>query len=127
MSARKNVSASVVRDFAATPEGAQAILDAGAKMPGQRGGIDPMTITVFHKENPRLRYDVASGAGKPTITVPVTGLDKRGRKHTKKVTLTTEAARAALGHPKGRRGRFNHGELSRVLSEQAQAQAKVSV
>lgn len=114
--ARKNVSASVVRDWSATPEGTKALTEASAKFPGSRGRLDQTTIAVFHKANPRLRYETASEAEKPTITVPVVGLDKAGRKTTRKVTLTTEAARAALGHPKGKRGRFNLGDLSLALS-----------
>lgn len=118
MATRKNVPASEVRNwFAAnTPEGVPA--------PGSRGRLHPDTIAAFHKANPRLRYETASEAEKPTITVPVTGLDKVGRKTTRQVTLTTEAARAALGHPAGKRGRFNKADLSDVLS-QAEA-AKVA-
>lgn len=124
MAARKNVPASTVREWATTDEGTKALTEAGAKFPGSRGRLDPTTLAVFHKANPRLRYETASEAEKPTITVPVTGLDKAGRKVTRKVTLTTEAARAALGHPKGKRGRFNMADLSDVLS-QAEA-AKVA-
>lgn len=116
MATRKNVPASAVRDFARTPEGAAALEAAGAKFPGSRGRLDPTTLDVFHKANPRLRYETASEAEKPTITVPVTTLDKVGRKTTRQVTLTTEAARAALGHPEGRRGRFNRDLLAGVLS-----------
>lgn len=110
MASRKNVPASQVRSWfsEAQPEGIPA--------PGSRGRLHPDTIAAFHKANPRLRYETASEAEKPTITVPVTSLDKRGRKYTKQVTLTTEAARAALGHPKGKRGRFNKGDLSLALS-----------
>lgn len=113
---RKNVPASAVRDFARTPEGIAAIEAAGAKFPGSRGRLDPTTIAVFHKENPRLRYETASEAEKPTVTVPVTTLDKAGRKTTRKVTVTTEQARAALGHPEGKRGRFAMADLSLALS-----------
>lgn len=123
MATRKNVPASAVRNFAASPEGVKALTEAGAKFPGSRGRIDPTTIAVFHKANPRMRYETASEAEKATITVAVTSLDKNGRKYTRKVTLTTDAARAALGHPKGKRGRFNHDDLSAVLSEKAQADA----
>ena len=124
MASRKNVPASTVREWAATEAGTKALTEAGAKFPGSRGRLDPTTLAVFHKGNPRLRYETASEAEKPTITVSVTSLDKNGRKYTKKVTLTTEAARAALGHPKGKRGRFNMADLSDVLS-QAEA-AKVA-
>lgn len=117
MSSRRNVPASTVRDWASTPEGAKALASADAKTPGSRGRLDPTTLAVFHKENPRLRYETASEAEKTHITVPVVTLDKNGRKTTVKRTLTTEAARAALGHEKGRRGRFNLGDLSDVLSQ----------
>jgi hypothetical protein len=117
MASRKNVPAATVRSWAATPEGTAALTEAGAKFPGTRGRLDPTTLTVFHKANPRLRYETASEAEKPTITVAVKALDKRGRQYTKKVTITTEAARAALGHPKGKRGRFNMADLALALSE----------
>jgi hypothetical protein len=117
MSKRKNVPASAVRDWSATPEGTKALTEAGAKFPGSRGRLDPTTLAVFHKENPRMRYETASEAEKPHIVVPVVILDKSGRKTTVKRTLTTEAARAALGHEKGRRGRFNLSDLSDVLSQ----------
>lgn len=110
MATRKNVPASQVRSWftEAQPQGVPA--------PGTRGRLHPDTIAAFHKANPRLRYETASEAEKPTITVPVTGLDKAGRKVTRQVTLTTEAARAALGHPSGKRGRFNKGDLALALS-----------
>jgi hypothetical protein len=117
MASRKNVPASTVRAWATTPEGNAALIEAEAKFPGSRGRLDPSTLNVFHKANPRLRYETASEAEKPTITVPVVSLDKAGRKVTKSVTLTTEAARAALGHPKGKRGRFAKSDLSDVLSQ----------
>lgn len=124
MASRKNVPASAVREWAASTEGSKALTDAGAKFPGSRGRLDPTTLGVFHKANPRLRYETASEAEKPTITVPVVGVDSIGRKVTRKVTITTEAARAALGHPKGKRGRFNMDDLALALS--AQAAAKVA-
>lgn len=111
MAARKNVPAAQVRAWfaEAAPKGVPA--------PGKRGRLHPETVEAFHKANPRLRYDVASEAEKPTITVPVVTLDKSGRKRTVKRTITTEEARNALGHPKGRRGRFSHDILSDVLSQ----------
>jgi hypothetical protein len=111
MASRKNVPASTVRAWftEAQPEGVPA--------PGSRGRLHPDTIAAFMKANPRLTYVTASDAEKPTITVPVTGLDKAGRKTTRQVTLTTEAARSALGHPSGKRGRFNKADLSDVLSQ----------
>lgn len=121
MATRKNVPASQVRNwFAGLDNGARE----GIPAPGSRGRLHPNTIAAFHKANPRMRYETASEAEKPTITVPVVSLDKAGRKRTTQVTLTTEAARAALGHPKGKRGRFAKSDLSDVLS-QAEA-AKVA-
>lgn len=116
MATRKNVSASVVRTFLATPEGVAALKAAGAPTPGARGRIHADSVAVFHKHNPRSQYETASEAQKPTVEVPVTMLDKAGRKTTRKVTITTEAARAALGHPKGQRGRFALDTLSLALS-----------
>jgi len=117
MATRKNVPASAVRDFARTDAGAAAIKAAGAKFPGSRGRIDPSTLTVFHKENPRLRYETASEAEKPTVEVSgVVSLDKAGRKTSRTVTLTTEQARSVLGHPAGKRGRFAKSDLALALS-----------
>ena len=109
MSSRKNVPASQVREWftEAKPESVPA--------PGSRGRLHPDTIAAFHKANPRLRYETASEAQKPTITVPVVMLDKAGRKTTKPVTVTTEHARNLLGHQDGKRGRFNKSTLSLAL------------
>lgn len=110
MATRRNVPAASVRSWfaEAAPEGVPA--------PGSRGRLHPDTIAAFHKANPRLRYETASEAEKPTITVPVVTLDKAGRKRTEQRTLTTEQAREALGHPKGKRGRFAKSDLSLALS-----------
>lgn len=121
MSARKNVPAAAVRDFARTPEGAAALKAAGAAFPGSRGRLAPSTLAVFHKENPRLRYETGV-AEAPTIEVPgVVSLDKAGRKVTKTVTVTTKEARVLMGHDvdKGKaskRGRFAKGDLALALS-----------
>lgn len=111
MASKKNVSASVVRAWFAENQ------PEGVKAPGTRGRLHPETLAAFHKANPRMRYETASEAEKPTVTVPVVSLDKAGRKVTKSVTLTTEQARDALGHPKGKRGRFNKADLSDVLAQ----------
>lgn len=103
--ARKNVSASVVRNWAK---------DNGHTV-GTRGRINPAVITAFHKANRNMRYEVASEAEKPTVTVPVKVLDSLGRVQTKPVTVTTAEARDLLGHPKGKRGRFNRADLSLAL------------
>lgn len=111
MATRKNVSAAVVRTWFAqnTP--------ADVPAPGSRGRLHSDTIAAFHKANPRMRYETAPVAEKRTVTVPVTTLDKAGRKRTEKRTLTTDEARSALGHEKGKRGRFNLADLSDVLSQ----------
>lgn len=110
MASRKNVPASEVRAWfaEAQPEGVPA--------PGSRGRLHPDTIAAFHKANPRKRYETASEAEQRTVTVPVVSLDKAGRKRTKQVTVTTDEARAVLGHPEGRRGRFPKTDLSLALS-----------
>lgn len=110
--ARKNVSASTVREWFAglTPAQQDAI-----KAPGTRGRLHPDTLAAFHKANKGMRYETASEAEKPTITVPVVMLDKAGRKTTREVTVTTEYARTLLGHTKGKRGRFDKGLLSLAL------------
>lgn len=111
MAARKNVPAAQVRAWFAE------VAPKGVPAPGKRGRLHPDTVEAFHKANPRLRYETASEAEKPTITVPVVTLDKAGRKRTAQRTITTEAAREAMGHPKGRRGRFSREDLSDVLSQ----------
>jgi hypothetical protein len=111
MATRKNVPASTVRSWyaEAQPEGVPA--------PGSRGRLHPDTIAAFHKANPRMRYETASEAEKPTIEVKgVVSLDKAGRMQKRTVTITTEAARAALGHPAGKRGRFAKDDLALALS-----------
>jgi hypothetical protein len=115
MASRKNVPASQVRSWFAgldkAPEGVPA--------PGSRGRLHPDTIAAFHKANKGMRYETASEAEKATIEVPgVVSLDKAGRKTSRTVTLTTEQARAALGHPKGKRGRFAKSDLALALTAQ---------
>lgn len=112
--ARKNVPASAVRTwFSETnPEGVPA--------PGSRGRLHPDTIAAFHKANPSKRYETASEAEKPTVTVPVKVLDSIGRATTRQVTVTTESARDLLGQA-GRKGRFDKGLLSLALEAQALA------
>lgn len=125
MATRKNVPASTVRDWARTPEGSKALTEAGAKFPGERGRLDPSTIAVFHKDNPSKRYETASEAEKRTVTVKVKALDKNGRATTKPITMTTEKARALLGHPAGRKGRFDMAVLA--LAVEANLLAGVEV
>lgn len=103
--ARKNVSASVVREFAR---------EAGMPV-GTRGRIHPDVIAAFRKANKGLDYVAASEAEKPTVTVKVKVLDSAGRASTRPVTVTTEHARDLLGHPKGRRGRLPLDTLALAL------------
>lgn len=125
MASKRNVSASIVREWLLSDAGQNALRNADVTtVVGKRGRHKPEQVAVFHKGNPRLRYETASEAEKPTITVPVTTLDKAGRKRTEQRTLTTAEARAVLGHPAGKRGRFAKADLSDVLS-QAEA-AKVA-
>src|SRR5690242_1063403 len=109
---RKNVSAAVVREWAKSDEGIKALNDAAAKFPGTRGRLDPTTLDVFHKHNKGKVYETASEAEKPTVSFKATILDGAGRKTTREVTITTEAARDLLGHPAGRKGRFNMALLT---------------
>jgi len=111
MAARKNVPAAVVRDWARSESGTKALADAGAPQVGSRGRIHADTLAVFHKENPRKRYEQASEAEKPSVTFKATVLDKAGRKTTREVTITTEQARALLGHPAGKVGRLPMDDL----------------
>lgn len=113
MASRKNVPASFVRSwFAGLTEAEQGTMPT----PGSRGRLHPDTIAAFHKANKGLIYETASVAEKRHVEVPVTTLDKAGRKTTRKVSLTTEQAREALGHPKGKRGRISANDLSLALS-----------
>lgn len=114
MSSRKNVPASAVREWFATAQ------PSDVPAPGSRGRLHPATIAAFHKANKRFRYETASEAEKPTITVPVKVL-VNGRGTTRKVTVTTEQARDILGHEAGKRGRFNKGDLALALEAQALA------
>lgn len=107
MAAKKNVSASVVREWA----------KASGLEVGTRGRLNPATVKAFHKENKGKVYVPASEAEKPTITVKVQKVDSKGRKSLRPVTVTTEQARAALGHEPGKRGRIPLEALSKALSE----------
>jgi hypothetical protein len=117
MATRKNVPARTVREWFAgldpKPEGVPA--------PGSRGRLHPTTIEAFHKANKGLRYETASEAEKPTITVKVPAKDARGRNITKTMTVTTEYARNLLGHEKGKRGRFDREALVNALTETVSA------
>lgn len=116
MASRKNVPAAQVRSwFSGLSEAEQGQMPT----PGSRGRLHPDTIAAFHKANPRLRYETASEAEKPTIEVKgVESVDKAGRKTSKTVILTTAEARAVLGHPAGKRGRFAKSDLALALSAQ---------
>lgn len=125
--ARKDVSASVVREWAATEAGSKALTDAGAPFPGKRGRMSKDTLAVFHKKNKNMRYTEASDAEKPSVTVSFKALDKIGRPTTRKVTLTTREAREILGQigpdGKARRGRLRKDDLALALEARALADA----
>lgn len=113
MASRKNVPASTVRAWftKAAPEGVPA--------PGSRGRLHPDTIAAFHKANKGMKYETASVAEKPVIEVKgVESINKAGRRQVRTVTVTTEQARAALGHPAGKRGRLSRHDLALALSAQ---------
>ena len=110
MATRKNVPARTVREWFANAQ------PAGVPAPGSRGRLHPETIEAFHKANKGLRYETASEAEKPTISVRVPFTDKRGRKNSKVMTVTTEYARTLLGHEKGKRGRFSKDALAEALA-----------
>ena len=111
MSARRLVPASQVRSWFADAQ------PAGVPVPGSRGRLHPDTIAAFHKANPRMKYETASEAEKPTIEVKgVNSIDKGGRMQSRTVTITTETARGLLGHPDGKRGRFAKSDLALALS-----------
>ncbi len=108
----KEVNASTVR----------AWLTEQGQNPGKRGRISAEQKDAFNKAHSKkgLKYVPQGEAEKPTIEVPgVVTIDKAGRKATRTVTVTTEAARALLGHEAGRRGRFSKATLALALSAQA--------
>lgn len=113
---RKMVSAAEVRAWGraninTVPEHARGALGDTA-----RGRLHADLVAAFRKANKGKTYEAASDAEKRTVTVAVTALDKAGRKTTRKVTLTTEDARVALGAV-GMRGRISLANLSDVLSQ----------
>lgn len=121
--ARKNVPASAVRDFLLSDEGLAARKALSEENPkvavhvGPRGRFQPEHIALFHKHNKNSRYETASEVEKPTVAVTkVPFTDSRGRASSKTVTITTEKARALLGHEKGRKGRFNMADLRAALA-----------
>lgn len=115
---KRLVSASIVREFLRSDAGQAALTAAGVSTKvGSRGKHNPAQVAVFHKANKGLRYEQASDAEKPTIEVSgVESIDKAGRVQRRTVRLTTEQARAVLGHPEGRRGRFAKSDLALALS-----------
>jgi hypothetical protein len=126
MASRRNIAASVIREWAKTDEGKAALIAADAKFPGTRGRLDPTTRQVFQKEHPNLKY--AEGVAEaPTFTIPVVTLNAKGLKTTVQRTVTNAEARAALGQvvEKGgkngndimTRGRMSRSRLSDVLSQ----------
>lgn len=124
MSKRKNVSASTVREWAASPEGAQTLTDAGAKFPGSRGRLDPSTVAAFKKANPSLTYEEKVAEG-PHITLALPAKDKRGRNITRKVTYprgTVNAKAQELGVYSGK-GRLSGAAVEAVVAEFAKVNA----
>lgn len=116
MAAKKNVSAAEVRAWGRAnvekvPEHARAGLGDTA-----RGRIHPDLRSAYEKGNKGRTYEPKVAEGK-TVTVPVTGLDKAGRKTTRKVTVSMAEARTALGEPTSKRGRISTTNLSDVLSQ----------
>lgn len=113
---KKNVSAATVRawareNVALIPEGARAGLGENA-----RGRLHPEIQKAFAKANKGKGYE-PKVAESQTLTVPVTTLDKNGRKTTVKRTITTAEARVALGQPTSTRGRIPMNTLADVLSQ----------
>lgn len=112
---RKNVPSSEVRQWGR--DNLNLVPEAGRKCLGEtaRGRLHPDLIAAFRKANKGKTYTTGSEAEQPTVTVPVVGVDRLGRKTTRKVTLTTAEARKVLGQ-EGRKGRFNKTLLSEALS-----------
>jgi hypothetical protein len=117
MSSRKNVSANEVRAWGRA--NLDKVPEAGRKCLGEtaRGRLHPDLIAAYRKHNKNRTYETGSQAELPTVTVPVVGVDKNGRKTTRQVTVTTVEGRKILGQT-GRKGRFNLSLLSEALSAQ---------
>ena len=116
MSNITNVSAAEVRawgreNIASIPEGARACLGETA-----RGRLHPEVTEAFRKAHKGRKGYTPKVAEGNTVTVPVTMLDKAGRKTTVKRTLATTEARRVLGHAEGKKGRLSKDTLSLALS-----------
>lgn len=113
---KKNVSASIVRAWGR--ENIDSVPEAARKCLGEnaRGRLHPDLTAAYSKANKGKGY-TPKVAEAQTVTVPVTGLDKAGRKTTRPVTMTTGEARTALGQPTDRKGRLPERDLSDVLSQ----------
>lgn len=125
-SKRKNVPASRVREwFAGLSDEQRAALPEGTKAPGSRGRLDPTTITAFAKANPREQY-VQGTTAPQTVTLRVTGKDRRGRNTARNVEVPVSEARTLAGQPTSQRGRLSEAAIqqaSEALSAQ-RAEAK---
>lgn len=110
MASTKTSTASAVRAWLleTKPEGVTV---------GKRGLLPPEGVKAFNSAHPRAKYVVGTKVEK-TMTVPVAGTDKRGRKTTRQKTVTLAEARVVLG-AEGKRGRISKSALSEALSAQA--------
>lgn len=116
--ARKNVSASIVRDWLLSEAGQTALKAADVTTTvGTRGRHKPEQVAVFHKANKRLRYEpkVAEAA---TVEVRYPSKDKAGRNISRKKVLTTAEARRILGQPTSTRGKIPLKALAEALAAQ---------
>lgn len=117
MSSRKNVSASTVRAWGRDNLDVSAFPCLGA---AARGRLHPEVVKAFNKANRGKTY-TPKVAEAPTVTVPVPSKDSKGRNITRKVTMTTKAAREALGQVgedgKSQRGRLSQSALIAALAE----------
>lgn len=114
--AKKNVSAAEVRawgreNIANLPEAAHKCLGETA-----RGRLHPDLVAAFTKASKGRKTYATGVAEAKTVTVPVTTLDKAGRKATRQVTMPTAEARAVLGHDASKRGPISKSDLSLALS-----------
>lgn len=114
--ARKNIAASVVRNWLTSDAGQAALKSADVTTKvGTRGKHNPAQVAVFHKNNKGLRYEPAV-AEAATVEVRYPSKDKAGRNITRKRVLTNAEARKMLGQPTSTKGKIPLKRLAEALA-----------
>lgn len=114
--ARKNITASYVRNWLTSAAGQKALKAADvATEVGSRGRHNPAQVAVFHKANKGLRYE-PKVAEAQTVEVRYPSKDKSGRNISRKRVLTTAEARKMLGQPTSTKGKIPLKRLAEALA-----------